>query len=308
MLYTITLNPAWDMTYTAPTVTLGLNRATSCVGKAGGKGINVSRAIGKAGGDSVALAVLGGETGERIRRALTEEGMTVEVLAVEGETRTNISLVGEDGNSLEINGAGTAVHGETVAALVGWLRARLQRGDTLCLCGSLPKGADVGLYGTLCAVGGECGAFVVLDCTGASLLASLDGECPPALIKPNGEELAELYTCRTGKAAPTREDWLYREGGETKVRCDFLRTMAAETVDLAKTAVLCTLGSAGALWMDAEETVFVPAVQVAVAKAEKGAGDTYLGTFLWKRYGCGETVAQAMMDAAAAAGELVAGG
>ncbi len=304
MLYTITLNPAWDLTYTAPTVTLGLNRATTCIGKAGGKGVNVSRAIGNAGGTSTALALLGGETGERIARALNEEGMTVETLPVPGETRTNISLVGADGNSLEINGAGTALTEETRDALCGWLKANLRPGDTLCLCGSLPKGAPTILYRDLCELGGDCGAHVVLDCTGAALLAALDGKNPPAIIKPNGEELAELYACRTGETAPGKDAWL---NGDKTVRQDVLRRMAENTVDLSKTAVLCTLGSAGALWMDGHGTAFVPAVKVAVAKAEKGAGDTYLGTFLWKRFGCGETVEEAMTAAGEAAARLVAG-
>ncbi len=304
MLYTITLNPAWDLTYTAPTVTLGLNRAATCIGKAGGKGINVSRAIGNAGGGSTALALLGGETGERIQRTLAREGMTVETLPVAGETRTNISLVGQDGTSLEINGAGTEMTGEAMDALSGWLKHHLQKGDTLCLCGSLPKGAPTTLYRDLCTLGGSCGAHVVLDCTGAALLAALDGENPPALIKPNGEELAELYACRAGEKAPAKETWL---GADKAVRQEVLRTLAGKAVDLSRTAVLCTLGSGGALWMDAESTTFVAAVKVETPKAEKGAGDTYLGTFLWKRYGCGETVEDAMRAAGEAAARLVAG-
>ncbi len=304
MIYTITLNPAWDLTYTAPTVTLGLNRATSCIGKAGGKGVNVSRAIGNAGGCSTAMALLGGETGERIRRALVEEGMTVETLPVPGETRTNISLVGADGTSLEINGAGTPMTAETEAALMDWLKQRLRPGDTLCLCGSLPKGAATTLYRDLCERGGTCGAHVVLDCTGAALLAALEGDFPPAIIKPNGEELAELYACRTGERAPGREEWL---GADKAVRLEVLRGIAEKTVELNRTAVLCTLGSGGALWMDGYGTAFVPAVKVAVAKAEKGAGDTYLGTFLWKRFGCGARVEDAMEAAGEAAARLVAG-
>ncbi len=298
MLYTITLNPAWDLTYTAPTVTLGLNRANTCIGKAGGKGVNVSRAIMNAGGTSTALALLGGETGERIRRALVEEGMTVEVLPVPGETRTNISLVGQDGTSLEINGAGTELTEEAKEALCGWLQAKLQKGDTLCLCGSLPKGAPTTLYRDLCEIGGKCGARVVLDCTGAALLAALEGENPPALIKPNGAELAELYAGRTGERAPDMDAWR---------NLDVLREMAERAVDLHRTAVLCTLGSEGALWLEGDGTTFVPAVKVAVAKAEKGAGDTYLGTFLWKRYGCGGSVEEAMRAAGEAAARLVAG-
>ncbi len=298
MLYTITLNPAWDITYTSATVKLGLNRATTCVGKAGGKGINVSRAIAHAGGKSVAVAVLAGDTGDRIAREVTAEGIELAVLTVPGETRTNISLVGEDGNSLEINGAGTTLTEECRGMLLRWLGEHLAAGDVLCLCGSLPVGARVSLYGELCTAAGMAGASVVLDCSGGAMRAALDGAYPPTIIKPNGEELAQLCGVSLGKAE------LFDENGQ--LRLDLLRDMASRGVDLTKTAVLCTLGGDGAVWLSAKDTVYVPAVPVAVAKAEKGAGDTYLGTFLWKRYGCGGTVADAMGEAGIDAGKLVA--
>ena len=301
MIYTITLNPAWDLTYLVPSLGLGLNRAYACAGKAGGKGINVSRAILRRGGRCVTLAALAGETGQTIAGALASEGISPVVFAGEGNTRTNISAIADDGTSLEINGPGAALAADTFGAMLSYLREKLHAGDILCLCGSLPPytGEDGNLYTQLCALAGEKGAFAALDCSGAALLDALDCPYPPTLIKPNAAELVDLCR-RRGVDVPDVE--------KANVDPAVLREMAAQAVDLSKTAVLCTLGSRGAVWIDDEpETVFVPAEKVERAKAEKGAGDTYLGVFLWHRFGLREDVAVAMAAASHAAAALVEG-
>ncbi len=299
MIYTITLNPAWDLTYLVPGLSMGLNRAYSCAGKAGGKGINVSRAIVSDGGRCVTLAALAGETGQTIAGALATEGISPVVFAGTGNTRTNISAIADDGTSLEINGPGAALSEDTFAAMLSYLGEKLRSGDILCLCGSLPPylGENGALYTRLCDLAGKSGALVALDCSGAALIDALDGAYPPALIKPNAAELAELCARRGQGNVEIDKNATAEE----------LRQAAARAVDLTKTAVLCTLGSRGALWIDATETVMVPAELVERAKAEKGAGDTYLGVFLWHRYGLREDVGAAMEAAAHAAAELVRG-
>ena len=311
MIYTITLNPAWDLTYLTPTLAMGLNRAYACAGKAGGKGINVSRAVHACGGRCVTLAVLAGETGQTIAGALASEGISPVIFAGDGNTRTNISAIADTGESLEINGPGATMSEECFQAMLSYLGGKLREGDILCLCGSVPPvtlddvpdgetaGAGKWLYTRLCSMADAAGAKVVLDCSGEALAHALAGEAPPAVIKPNAAELAELYARKCG----TAPDWKNGGGADTAV----LRSMAEAVVDLSRTAVLCTLGSRGALWMDGDGCVFVPAVQVDVPRAEKGAGDTYLGTFLWNRYGCGADTAAAMEAAAAAAAKLVEG-
>lgn len=301
MIYTITLNPAWDLTYLVPGLSMGLNRAYSCAGKAGGKGINVSRAILADGGRCVTLASLAGETGQTIAGALASEGISPVVFAGEGNTRTNISAIADDGTSLEINGPGASLSEETFAAILSYLAEKLHSGDILCLCGSLPPytGAeeDGALYTRLCTLAGERGAAVALDCSGAALIDALDCPYPPALIKPNATELADLCA-RRGHGDVVLDK---------NATAESLRQAAAQAVDLTKTAVLCTLGSRGALWIDEKSLVMVPAELVERAKAEKGAGDTYLGVFLWHRYGCREPVHVAMTAAAHAAAGLVKG-
>lgn len=304
MIYTLTLNPAWDLTYLVPTLSMGLNRAYSCTGKAGGKGINVSRAIVAAGGRCVTLAALAGEMGQTIAGALASEGISPVVFAAHGNTRTNISVISDDGRSMEINGPGASVSEENFSAILTYLEEKLHAGDILCLCGSLPPfiGEEgtvvtcVQLYTRLCMLAGKAGAAVALDCSGAALMDALNCAYPPALIKPNVEELKELCMTR-----------IKTDGDMRTLTNEEIWSMTAQAVDLTRTAVLCTLGSRGAMWMDAEGIRMVPAEVVERAKAEKGAGDTYLGVFLWYRYGQHETTEVAMQAAAHAAAALVKG-
>lgn len=309
MIYTITLNPAWDLTYLTPSLAMGLNRAYVCVGKAGGKGINVSRAILACGGRCVTLAVLAGEMGQTIAGALASEGISPVIFAGDGNTRTNISAIADDGQSLEINGPGASMSEDCFGAMCSYLSEKLREGDILCLCGSVPPfaGEGDGPYTRLCSLAAGAGAQVVLDCSGAAMAEALNGETPPAVIKPNAAELAELVERKCGAGTLKKDAWKTEDGIDTAL----LREMAASVVDFAKTAVLCTLGSRGALWMDETSTVFVPACRVDVPRAEKGAGDTYLGTFLWNRFGSRDgnnaDVKTAMEKAADAAAKLVRG-
>ena len=91
MIYTVTLNPALDKTVEIPSLTIGaVNRIVSMRTDPGGKGINVSKVIRKLGGKSVAVGILGGNTGRAILTALEEMGLTACFHFAEGETRTNM--------------------------------------------------------------------------------------------------------------------------------------------------------------------------------------------------------------------------
>lgn len=58
----------------------GLHRPQVVVERAGGKGLNLVRAVIRLGGDAVALAPLGGWSGAEIRRLAKEEGLPLRVL------------------------------------------------------------------------------------------------------------------------------------------------------------------------------------------------------------------------------------
>ena len=64
MIYTVTLNPALDKTVEIPNFSpCAVNRITALRTDPGGKGINVSKSVKAIGGDTIAMGVLGGESG-----------------------------------------------------------------------------------------------------------------------------------------------------------------------------------------------------------------------------------------------------
>ena len=94
MIYTVTLNPALDKTVEIPMFAIDkVNRVSALRTDPGGKGINVSKVIAALGGESVAMGILGGNTGRMIREKLIEMGLSCDFVTVPGETRTNLKIV-----------------------------------------------------------------------------------------------------------------------------------------------------------------------------------------------------------------------
>ena len=94
MIVTVTLNAAIDRTLTVPNFPRGQrHRARAGVTLAGGKGINVARALKALGVPVVATGLVGGSTGSRIVEALTREAILNDFVHIEGESRTSTAVV-----------------------------------------------------------------------------------------------------------------------------------------------------------------------------------------------------------------------
>ena len=94
MIYTLTLNPAIDRELTVDKVEYDkVLSALEARVDLGGKGFNVSRMLMSLGTTSVAVGFVGGNTGRRLQDGLNTLGIGSDFVWVEGETRTNISIV-----------------------------------------------------------------------------------------------------------------------------------------------------------------------------------------------------------------------
>ena len=293
-LITVTLSPALDIEYHTGTVNpAGLNRTSSHAVTAGGKGINVSRSIlncAKKDGvcpNLVTFAPLGGGTGELFRSILAAENMPVTAVEIAGNTRINASLIPETGDSVEINAPGTPV-GEKLNEIEAMLLEIALPGDIAAICGSCPSDVAKTYPAMLCAKLAEKGVRCVIDCDGKALEAAVhEAETHPMYIKPNHEELAGL----TGMKTDTPD-------GVMK---------AAESV-YAKTGitVITTMAGDGAVITDETGSHFIPAVKRPVVRL-KGAGDTFLGAFLYAKYVKNLGNTDAVAYAQDVAGRYVAG-
>lgn len=192
MIYTVTLNPALDKTVEIPSLTVdAVNRIKSVRTDPGGKGINVSKVIRELGGESIAVGILGGNTGRSIRAALEAMGIKTGFRFSEGETRTNLKVIDPANHTnTDINEPGCAVPEEVLDSLLRDMQNELERGDIVVLSGSLPEGAAEDTYGVWVKTCKKTGAKVFLDVDGKLLAAGVREA--PYLIKPNDNELSVL--------------------------------------------------------------------------------------------------------------------
>jgi 6-phosphofructokinase 2 len=258
VIYTVTLNPALDRTLHVESLAPGQStRIRSEARFAGGKGIDVSRALREIGSDSIALGLVGGFDGKELEGRLLLTGVACRFTHIANETRTNIIIQDES------NGTETALlaRGPEVqpSELMDFLDVLEKSPDMsfLAISGSLPPGLTPEVYSRMIAIGNERGARVVLDTAGEALRQSIHAR--PSVIKPNRLELAEL----AGKLLPD-------------VRS--IAGYAAGLLDRVET-VLVSLGADGMLMISRRHVVHARPPKVAV-KSTVGAGDCAVAGFV----------------------------
>jgi len=257
VIVTVTPNPSIDRTLRVPRLVRGsIHRAVSATAEAGGKGINVSRALASQGESTIAVVPVS-EASAGVLVGLLGGAMPLETVPISGEIRVNISLVEADGTVTKINEPGPPVGVDDVAALLDRATELAVRAHWVVGCGSLPPGAPADLYGRLARqVGGT--ARVAVDADGEALRKSL--EAGVALLKPNRHELEEL----AGRPLATLGEVI-----------DY----AADVVARGAGALLVSLGPDGAVYVDAEGATHAEARLDDVLNPV-GAGDALLAGFL----------------------------
>ena len=105
MIFTVTLNPAVDRELTVNEIVFDtVLRASEWRVDCGGKGFNVARMLKSLDSPSVALGFAAGKSGEMLQEILEGLGIETEFVWVEGETRTNVSIVSaENGKYVKVN-------------------------------------------------------------------------------------------------------------------------------------------------------------------------------------------------------------
>ena len=124
VIVTVTLNAALDRSLTVPIFKLGhRHRASSVLALAGGKGINVARALKRLDVPVVATGLAGGRTGTRIVEELTEEAILNDFVRIRDESRTSTAVVDPTaGTYTEINEWGPKVSQDELEILLDKLR------------------------------------------------------------------------------------------------------------------------------------------------------------------------------------------
>jgi len=192
MIVTVTLNAAIDRTLTVPNFQRGQrHRASAGITLAGGKGINVARALKTLGVPVVATGLVGGSTGARVIEELTGEAILNDFVHIEGESRTSTAVVDPTGGTYtEINEWGPAVKPEELELLLEKLRYLTQDAEWVVFAGSLPRDVDDAFYAEATRELAKRHVLSVLDTEGEPLRLGVEAE--PFLVSPNQTEAEGL--------------------------------------------------------------------------------------------------------------------
>ncbi|HYU59127.1 MAG TPA: 1-phosphofructokinase family hexose kinase [Solirubrobacterales bacterium] len=191
MILTVTLNAAMDRTVAVPNFRLGRrHRSVEQRSVAGGKGLNVARALRLLGEPVIATGFAGGPTGERITQELTGEGVLNDFTRIGDESRTNLAVIDPtSGEQTEINERGPTVSAEEVEQFAEKLLYLAQGADFCVIAGSVPPGVDLEIYGWLITELRRLELPVLLDSDGEPMRAGL--RAGPAVVAPNVAEAEE---------------------------------------------------------------------------------------------------------------------
>ncbi|MER7555665.1 hexose kinase [Nocardioides sp. NPDC126508] len=183
MIITVTLNPAIDVTYRLPRLTVGeVHRVAEVTTRLGGKGVNVARVLHQLGEPTHAI----GLADEPFADALASELPSTFLPELEDVRRTLV-VVAESTTSLWEPGRQAAQGADR--RLLDLLEDRLANATALTVSGSLAPGVPTDLPARIARLAAAAGVPVLLDLDDAPLAAALGSG---AVVTPNEDEAARL--------------------------------------------------------------------------------------------------------------------
>lgn len=293
LIITVTMNAALDRTLTVPNFQPGQrHRASGWLTLAGGKGINIARALKRLDVPVVATGLAGGRTGDGIVSELNREGILNDFVRIGDESRTSTAVVDPTGGSYtEINEWGPHVDPQELDVLLEKLRYLSRGAVGVVFAGSLPRAVDEDFYAEAIRELNRRGLQTTLDAEGEPLRLGVEVE--PFLVSPNEREAEGLV------------------GQEFHDSQDFVQALD-HIADLGAKNVLITLtsGCYAFLREEREPARYHAAVPRLEPVSPVGSGDVLLAGFVAARYegrSAEEALRLAVAAGAAAVQEVGAG-
>jgi 1-phosphofructokinase/tagatose 6-phosphate kinase len=267
MIITVTLNAAIDKSLAVPNFRLGRrHRTVDQRTMAGGKGVNIARALKALGQPVIATGMAGGATGTHIVEQLTEEAILNDFVRIREESRTNTSVLDPtNGEQTEVNERGPAVSEVEVELFKDKLLYLARGAAIVVLAGSLPRGVEPDLYATLIRELHKAGVMTVIDTDGDPLHHAVRAE--PDVVSPNVLEAEELVG--------------HEFAGEEE------RLLAVrEIVDLGPREAIMTMadGCVANVLIDGKSCLRRARTQPREPIARRGSGDAFLAGYVAARY------------------------
>lgn len=258
-IITITLNPAFDVhCYAENFMPYHENLARITATEAGGKGVNISRALTVNGVKNTAVVALGSDNAESFRRSLLSDGIELCEISVSGRIRENITLHTNNAPETRISFSGFSSDDGLLDKVRSSLDGKIDENTVLTFTGRLPEGISVDSIKLMLSDFSRMGAKIVLDSRSFDKEDIID--VSPWLIKPNEEEI----------------------GAYADIEVKDFEDAARAALTLRKSGienVMISLGAKGAM-LCCEDGCFVAHAPKIDALSTIGAGDSSIAGFL----------------------------
>ena len=256
-IYTITLNPAYDVhAYAEHFAPFHENLANVTSREAGGKGVNLSRALKNGGTENTAVIVLGKDNCTEFKTELESAGLSTLLLEKPGRIRENLTLHCANQPETRISFSGFPADDSLLAEVAALLD--VDEDTVITFTGRVASGMSMDRVKTFLKDLQAKGAKIVLDSKSFSTQDIF--EVKPWLIKPNQEEISEYLGCEVRNI----EEAIQK---------------AQVFADHGVTNVMVSLGEQGALLLHSGSGYIAtpPAIH---AISTIGAGDSSLAGFI----------------------------
>lgn len=259
MIYTFTLNPCIDKTYTVENLKEGgFTRAVSSRVDLSGKGINVSLDLAVLGLKSIATGFMGEADVLRYKKHLESYGVVPAFVPINGEVRINCKIIDRvSGMQTDVNESGAGVTDTDKQKLYDFISG-ISNGDTVIISGSAPFGFTPRDLDAFVTQFKARGTRVIIDMEKKGLeIAEKHGVFA---IKPNYNEFCEYIG----------------------IEPDSLNEIAAAAMKKAESIsnVIVSLGEEGAVFATRTEAYHAVAKDVSCFSTT-GAGDALLSGFIY---------------------------
>lgn len=202
---TLTLNAALDVTLQVEQFVAGGKQSVLQEHiQAGGKGINVARVLQALGEPAIALAVVGGETGERIVQGLERDGIPCIALPAAGESRTCLEVVDATGVATQLHTRGVEGSTDLARDVIAALDRLPQQIEWFALCGSAPPGMPASGVRRILESAGKRRLRTAVDIRDDSLIEAY--ATAPDLLRINRDEWRGLAPGPDPQPAPAIAD------------------------------------------------------------------------------------------------------
>ncbi len=258
-IITLTLNPAIDIhceTESFEPFCENLVGITS--NDAGGKGINISRALTENKIENKAYVVVGNENGDAFLKQLSSDNIEYKDFFVDGRIRENITIHSKNQPETRISFSGFCANEKLLESIKEALKQEKIKDSIITFTGRAPDGIGIETIKEFLISLKSEGAKIVIDSRSFSKKDIID--VGPWLIKPNEEEI-KMYS-----------DEEITDAEKAKEIANTLKCQGIENV-------IISLGAKGAVLACVDGVFFVKSPEINVVSTI-GAGDSMIAGFI----------------------------